>query len=234
MGLLGRKVGMTQAFDQKGEWAALSVVEVGPCVVVDKKTEARDGYTAVVLGFGEKAPRRTNKPQTGQFAKANTTPKRWLREVRLSAAETEQFEVGQTLTVDQVFDSGDFIDVTGTSKGKGFQGVMKRYNFSGFRATHGTHEYFRHGGSIGCRLTPGRTVKGKKMPGQMGNKRVTTQNLKVREVVGNRNLLLIPGSVPGAPDGLLVVKHAAKRPDVPFALRTPTAADAPADAAAEA
>jgi len=216
MGLLGKKIGMMQTFDKKGTWAAVSVVQMGPCVVLDVLTPEKNGYSAIRFGFDEKSERRTNKPLAGQFTRAKTTPKRFIREIRLVPEEAAKFSVGQTVSIGEVFQPGDFIDVTGISKGKGFQGVMKRYNFSGFKASHGTHEYFRHGGSIGCRLTPGRVFKGTKMPGQMGNRRNTTQNLVVSEVLEDQNLLLIKGSVPGAPDGYLVVRRAAKHPASPF------------------
>jgi large subunit ribosomal protein L3 len=229
MGLLGKKVGMMQDFDEKGNWSTFTVVEIGPCVVLDIKTEERDGYSAIKLGFGEQKAHRVNRPAAGIFHKADTTPKRVIREVRLTAEELQQFEIGQVLSVDQVFGGGESIDVTGTSKGKGFQGVMKRYHFSGFRATHGSHEYFRHGGSIGCRLTPGRVVKGRKMPGQMGNKRVTVQNLKVARVIADKNLVLISGAIPGAPGGVVMVKHAVKRMLPAFELLQPAAAPAPSD-----
>ena len=231
MGLLGKKVGMLQDFDDKGNWACYTVVETGPCVVLDIKNKDRDGYCAVKLGFDEQKPHRVTRPQMGVFAKANTTPKRFIREIRLNEEEAAQFEIGQTVALDQVFQTGDVLDITGTSKGKGFQGVMKRYHFSGFRATHGTHEYFRHGGSIGCRLTPGRVVKGRKMPGQMGNKRVTTQNVVIGRVLADKNVLLIKGSVPGAPGGYLVLKHATKRDLPPFELIAPVAPEAEGEAA---
>lgn len=233
MGLLGKKVGMTQTFDEKGNWVSLCVVEVGPCVVLDKKTAERDGYAAILLGFDELPTRRAKKPQLGLFNKVKTSPKRFLREIRLPVEDVEQFEVGQVLTVDQVFAPGDVVDITGTSRGKGFQGVMKRHHFSGFRSTHGTHEYFRHGGSIGCRLTPGRVHKGRRMPGQMGNRRVTVQNARVREVLPERNLLLMPNAIPGPPDAYVMVKLAAKRPPRPFVLKV-TAPVEPAAPAEEA
>ena len=233
MGLLGKKVGMVQDFDDKGNWAAYTVVECGPCVVLDIKTEERDGYWAIKLGFDDQKPHRVNRPDMGVFAKAKSDPKRWVREIRLSKEEAQQFEVGQVLTPEQVFRAGDPIDVTGTSKGKGFQGVMKRYHFRGIRATHGSHEYFRHGGSIGCRLTPGRVAKGRKMPGQMGNKRVTTQNLSVNEVIGDKGLVLIRGAVPGAPGGYVTVKHATKTLRGSFQLIQPAAPAQEAAAAAE-
>lgn len=216
MGLLGKKVGMTQSFDNTGACVPVCVIETGPCVVLDVKTPQRDGYSAIQLGFDDKPERLTKRPQAGTFKRAKTSPKRFIREIRLE--ETSQFEIGQTLTVGQVFQPGDLVDATGTSKGKGFQGVMKRYHFGGFKASHGTHEYFRHGGSIGCRLTPGRVVKGKKMSGQMGNRRVTVQNIEVLEVIEDKNLLLLGGGVPGPPNGYLVVRQAAKR--APHAVRT--------------
>ncbi len=235
MGLLGKKVGMTQDFTEKGIYQALSAVEVGPCVVLDVMTPGRNGYSAVKLGFDIIKEKRCKKPNMGVFLKAKTAPRRFVREIRLPNAEAEKFEVGQTVTLDEVFKPGDIIDATGVSKGKGFQGVMKRYHFRGFRATHGTHEYFRHGGSIGCRLTPGRVYKGKKMPGQMGNKKVTVQNLMVVEVVADKNVLLIKGAVPGAPDGYLVIKQSAKRAARPFEAKAkPEPAPAPVPEAPEA
>jgi len=219
MGLLGKKIGMTQSFDAKGEWLPLCAVQTGPCVVLSVKTLDRDGYAAVQFGFDDMSERRTKKPAAGIFAKAKTQPKRFVHEIRLTPAETAQFQVGQTVTVDQVFSPGDIIDVIGVSRGKGFQGVMKRHHFSGFRASHGTHEYFRHSGSIGCRLTPGHVHKGKRMPGQMGNKRVTVQNLRVMEVLPEKNLLILKGAVPGSPLGYVTLRKAAKRPTRPFTLK---------------
>lgn len=218
MGLLGKKVGMLQDFDEKGVWASYSVVEVGPCVVVDIKTQARDGYSAIKLGFDDQKPHRVNKPEKGVFAKADTAPKRYVREIRLSEEECAQFKVGQTLSLDEVFQDNDTLDIIGTSKGKGYQGVMKRHNFHGTHATHGAHEVYRHGGSIGCRLTPGHTVKGRKMAGQMGNKRVTVQNIGIGRLVADKNLLLLKGAVPGAPGSYVTLKHASKRLLPPFEL----------------
>lgn len=236
MGLLGRKLGMTQTYDDKGAWHALTVVEVGPCVVLDIMTQQRNGYSAVQIAFEEQKAHRVSRPVAGQFAKASTTPKRFIREIRLSPEELEQFQVGQTVSADQVFQAGDLIDVTGTSRGKGFQGVMKRYHFSGFRATHGTHEYFRHGGSIGCRLTPGRVYRGRKMPGQMGNRTVTVQNVRIHRVLPERNAVLIQGALPGAPGAVLTVRLGAKRHKGAFELiqAAPPAPEASAQAAPDA
>jgi large subunit ribosomal protein L3 len=216
MGLLGKKVGMTQQFDAKGAWACLCVVQTGPCVVLEVKNQKKHGYSAIQIGFDDKSERRTSRPLAGIFAKAGTTPKRFVREIRLDEEDAARFKPGMSLNAGQIFHPGDVIDVIGTSKGKGFQGVMKRYHFSGFRGTHGTHEYFRHGGSVGCRLTPGRVHRGKRMGGQMGNVRVTVQNLKVVEVLDEKNLLLLSGAVPGAPDTYLIIQHAAKRAPRPF------------------
>lgn len=224
MGLLGKKVGMTQTFDAKGEWVPLCVIETGPCVVLDVKNMDRDGYAAVKLGFDDKPPRLTSRPEAGLFTKAQTTPKRFVREIRLAADEAGRFTVGQTLNVAQVFRKGDQVDVTGISIGKGFQGVMKRHHFQGNVGSHGTHEYFRHGGSIGCRLTPGRVHKGKRMSGQMGNRRVTVQNLKVVDVIPEKNLLLLSGGVPGKPAAYLVVKMAIKHQARPADLEPAPAA----------
>lgn len=204
MGILGRKIGMTQVFAEDGSAVPVTVLRAGPCVVLQKKTPENDGYSAVQFGFDEKPPRLTSRPDAGHFAKAQSTPRRFVREVRLPEAPAH--EVGATVRVGDVFKKGDRVDVIGTSKGKGFQGVMRRYHFSGFRATHGTHEYFRHPGSIGCRLTPGRVHKGKRMPGHMGHRRVTSQNLLVVAVDGEQDLLLVRGAVPG-PNGAYVIVH---------------------------
>jgi large subunit ribosomal protein L3 len=190
----------------------VTVVATGPCVVLRKFTLDKDGYSAIQLGFDDKRASRTTRPEMGKFAKADTDPKRFVREIRLAPELADKFEVGQAIKVDEVFAAGDIIDVTGTSKGKGFQGVIKKYNFRGGKATHGVHEAYRHGGSIGMRLTPGRVVKGKKMAGQMGNYRVTTQNIKVVSVRPDDNLMLIHGGIPGSKNGYVVMKYANKKP----------------------
>lgn len=211
MGLLGKKVGMTQIFTDDGLRVPVTVVSTGPCVVLAKRTPDKDGYAAIQLGFDDQRASRMNRPDMGRFEKADTEPKRFVREIRLTPEAMEKFEVGQAIKVDDVFAEGDIIDVTGTSKGKGFQGVMKKYSFRGGKASHGVHEAYRHGGSIGCRLTPGRVAKGKKMPGQMGNHRATTQNIKVVSVRPDDNLLLIRGGIPGAKNGYVVIKYATKK-----------------------
>ncbi|MGH7822754.1 MAG: 50S ribosomal protein L3 [Candidatus Binatia bacterium] len=205
IGLIGKKLGMTQVFAPSGELVPVTVIEAGPCTVVQKRAEAPDGYTAVQLGFGERKPQRMTKADRGHRQKSGKLPG-WLREFR----DVDGFEVGQEVRVADVFKNGDRVDVTGVSKGKGYAGVIKRHRFSGFPATHGTHEYFRHGGSIGNRSFPGRVFKGKRMAGQLGNERVTTQNLMVVEVRPEQNLLLVRGAVPGAPDGIVIIRPAVK------------------------
>lgn len=208
MGILGQKLGMTQVFVEDGSAVPVTVLRTASCVVLQRKTPDNDGYCAVQLGLDEKPPRTTNRPDAGHFAKAKTTPKRFVREVRLDAPAT--MEPGQEVRVDELFKKGDRVDVIGTSKGKGFQGVMRRHNFSGFRASHGTHEYFRHSGAIGCRLTPGRVHKGKRMPGHMGHARSTSQNLLVVAVDAEQDLLLVRGAIPGPSGAYVLVRGAIK------------------------
>lgn len=211
MGLLGRKLGMTQFFRDDGEVVAVTLIQAGPCSVLQVKTsDGSDGYNAVQLGFGEQKEHRVSKPQKGHFAKAGVSVKRAVKELRVSKDKASSLERGQTLSVNDVFQVGQKIDVTGTSKGRGFAGVMKRYHFAGFIRTHGTHEFFRHGGSIGTRLTPGMVLKGKKMPGQMGNAKTTVQNLVVERIDEERNLIMVRGGVPGPNGGLVVVRDAVK------------------------
>jgi large subunit ribosomal protein L3 len=210
-GLLGKKIGITSIFTATGDRTPVTAIHAGPCVVLDKLTADKHGYSAVKLGFGEKLLRRTKKPELGLFTKANVAPQRYVREVRLEAADLEKFEVGKTVPLTTVFAPMSYVDVEGTSKGKGFQGVMKRHHMPGFRATHGTHEFFRHGGSIGCRLTPGKVHKGKRMGGHMGDVKKTVQNLVLLEVDEAQNLLLIQGSIPGGRNGFVVVRNAKKK-----------------------
>src|SRR5262249_21145650 len=166
IGLLGKKIGMTQVFADDGEAVPVTVIQTGPNHVIGTRTMERDGYTALVLGFDEKPLRLANKAELGSVKVANVKPQRFIREIRLDAAEVAKFTVGQTLTAKDVFADGAAVDVEGTSKGKGYQGVIKKHHMSGMTRAHGTHEYFRHGGSIGCRLTPQRVHKGKRMAGQ--------------------------------------------------------------------
>ncbi|ABF46162.1 50S ribosomal protein L3 [Deinococcus geothermalis] len=201
-GILGTKIGMTQIW--KGDRAVpVTVVLAGPCPVVQRKTKLTDGYEAVQLGFAPKSEKRVNRPELGHFKKAGVAPMRFLREFRDFAPE------GDTVNVD-IFAEGEKIDATGTSKGKGTQGVMKRWNFAGGPASHGSKKWHRRPGSIGQRKTPGRVYKGKRMAGHMGMERVTVQNLEVVEVRADENLILVKGAIPGANGGLVMLRQAAK------------------------
>src|SRR5512143_856160 len=207
-GLIGKKVGMTQFYNADGNVIPVTVIQTGPCVVVQKKEKDRDGYTALQVGFGSKKSQGMNKPLQGHMAKAGKGGFAVLKEFRLD--DVSQYEIGQEIKVADLFKAGDLIDVSGTSKGHGFSGVIKRWSFGGFPGSHGTHEYFRHGGSIGNRSFPGRVRKGKKMAGHWGNERVSVQNLEVVEVRSEQNLMLVRGAVPGAKQGVVVVRRASK------------------------
>lgn len=207
-GLIGKKIGMTQVFGADGIVVPVTVIRTGPCVVVQKKETGRDGYNAVQIGFGNKKNQRVNKPEQGHMVKAGKGAFQVLREFRLQ--DVGQYEVGQEIKAADIFKAGDRIDVSGTSKGRGFAGVIKRWSFSGFPASHGTHEYFRHGGSIGNRSYPGRVFKGKKMAGHWGNEKVSVQNLEVVGIRPEENLLLVKGAVPGAKRGILIIRRAVK------------------------
>lgn len=209
MGLLGKKLGMTQIFNDDGKAVQVTVVQAGPCTIV----QVRDGggpYHALQLGFDEGKAKSFTKPLRGHFAKAGTPSFRFLKEVRLSGDEVKNYTSGQVLGA-SVFQEGEFVDVCGVSKGKGFAGVIKRHHFHGSPGSHGTHEYFRHGGSIGQHSFPGRVFKGLGMAGHLGNARATVQNLKVVKVLEDKNLLLIGGAVPGANGGYLVLRKAIKK-----------------------
>jgi large subunit ribosomal protein L3 len=206
IGLLGKKLGMARVFADDGRWIEVTLVEAGPCTVVQRKTSDTDGYEAVQLGFGERKENRTKKPQAGHFAKADVKPKKTLREFRVEAEA--EYKAGDEVKVD-VFEPGDRIDVSGTSKGKGFQGVIKRHGYGGGPGGHGSH-FHRAPGSIGTSATPSKVQKGRPLPGQMGNKRVTVQNLEVVRVDVEKNLLAVRGHVPGASGGLLVLRKTAK------------------------
>jgi large subunit ribosomal protein L3 len=205
-GLLGKKIGMTQIFNERGETVPVTVVEAGPCVVTQVRTKENDGYEAVQIGFGDARPRTLSKPEVGHLKNVGRVV-RHLREFQ--ADDIAGYEVGAVLNAD-VFQKGERVDVTGTSKGKGFAGVVKRYHFAGGRKTHGQSDRHRHPGSIGNDTTPGRVLKGKRMGGRMGGKRVTVQGLEVVEVDTERHLLLIKGSIPGARNGLVMVRRAVK------------------------
>lgn len=206
--LIGTKLGMTQVFDEEGRAVPVTVVEAGPCVVTQIRTPERDGYAAVQIGYGEIKESRVPKPLKGHFVKASVEPTRHLVEIRTDDAGS--YEVGSNLTVD-VFQPGDWVDVIGTSKGKGFAGVMKRHNFHGLKASHGTERKHRSAGSVGAGTTPGRVFKGQKGAGRMGNERVTVLSQQIVEADAGKNLLLIKGAVPGPTGGLVMVRTAAKK-----------------------
>ncbi|MGI5323557.1 50S ribosomal protein L3 [Actinomadura nitritigenes] len=206
-GVLGEKLGMTQVFDDEGRIVPVTVVQAGPCVVTQLRTQEKDGYTAVQIGYGQIDPRKVNKPRTGHFEKAGVTPRRYLVELR--SDDTTEFELGQEITAG-VFEAGQKIDVTGTSKGKGTAGVMKRHGFKGLSASHGTQRKHRSPGSIGGCATPGRVFKGLRMAGRHGNARTTVQNLTLHAVDAEKNLLLIKGAVPGPNGAVVLVRDAVK------------------------
>lgn len=209
-GVIGRKLGMTQVFTNDGTVVACTVVEARP-VVVGKRTKEKDGYDALILGLDPRKEKHLNKPLEGFFKKANTAPQRNLRELRCNAEYAAGFEVGQELKVEEIFQEGQFVDVQGISKGHGFTGVVRRHNFAGNIQTHGTHEYRRHGGSIGTRMTPGRVKLGQKMGGQTGNVTFSVLSQRVVKVVPDQNLILIRGGVPGSRNGIVLVRGAVKR-----------------------
>lgn len=208
-GIIGKKVGMTQVFDDRGEVIPVTVIEAGPCYVAQIKTVERDGYTAVQLGFDETKSKRLTKPQLQHLQKSNLPALRHLRELRVQEEDLADLEEGGKVTVD-VFEVGEYVDVTGTTKGKGFAGVVKRHGFSGGPKTHGQSDRLRAPGSIGACTTPGRVFKGMRMAGRMGGERVTIQGLKVELVDPERNLLAVRGAVPGAKNGLVLIRQARK------------------------
>jgi large subunit ribosomal protein L3 len=209
-GLLGKKLGMTQVFNPNGFLIGVTAIEVGPCVVVQKRTEEKDGYVALQLGFDEKKETRTKRPDLGHFNKAKTTPKRLLKEFRVSKETADKYEVGDTLGLADLA-VGDIIDISGTSIGKGFTGVVKRYGFHGGKDTHGVHEAYRHGGSLGQNMTPARVMKGKKMAGHKGNKKITIQNIEVVRVFPEDNLIFVRGPIPGGKNSYLSIRPAVKK-----------------------
>jgi len=207
VGILGRKLGMSQVFREDGRVIPVTVIEAGPCNVLQLKTKTKDGYDAVQIGFGEKKEKNINKPDLGKFKKINVSPKRFVREIR--TLPEQKFELGQQIKVD-IFAAGDAVDVVGTSIGKGFQGGMKRWHWKGGKKTHGSMSH-RRPGSIGSSTTPGRVIRGHHLPGRMGGDIVTVQNLEVVKIDADNNLLLLEGAVPGATNSLLVIKKAKKR-----------------------
>ncbi len=206
-GLIGKKIGMTQLFDENGKVIPVTVVEAGPCTVVQKKTVENDGYAAVQVGYGDVKITRVNKPEAGHFKKANVAPKKVLREFRLE--DTDALNVGDVLKAD-VFAAGDRVDVVGTSKGKGTAGAIKRWNFSRLKESHGTGPVARHAGSLGACSDPSRVYKGKKLAGHLGHERVTVQNLDIVKVDAENNLIAIKGGIPGPKGGLVIIKDSVK------------------------
>lgn len=203
-GLIGKKIGMTSVYNADGQALACTVIETGPCVVTQVRSVEKDGYAAVQLGFGEKKEKHTNKPDMGHFKKAGTTPKRKLVEFK---EFDRAFNLGETLVAGDVFGEGDFVDVVGTAKGRGFQGVVKRHGFGGVGGqTHGQHNRGRHPGSIGACSFPSRVFKGLRMAGRMGGNRVKVQNLRVLRVMPEQNLLVVSGSVPGAKNSYVIIE----------------------------
>jgi large subunit ribosomal protein L3 len=201
MGLIGRKIGMTQLFDEKGDIVPVTVVEAGPCTVTEIRTSERDGYTALQLGFGTNKEKRFTKPYLGQFTKRNLPPSRHLREFRIS--DVSAFTLGQTLNA-AVFEKGEHVDVEGTTKGRGFAGIIKRHGFKGGHASHGP-TMGREPGSIGSSAYPSRVIKGKRLPGRMGGKPLTSKNLMVAGVDAEQNVLLVRGAIPGPTNGLVFI-----------------------------
>jgi large subunit ribosomal protein L3 len=207
-GLLGTKLGMTQVWDENNKLVPVTVIEIAPNVVTQLRTPEKDGYEAVQIAAGAIDPRKVNQPASGHFKAAGVTPRRHLAEVR--TADASSYELGQELTADGTFEAGQLVDVVGTSKGKGFAGVMKRHNFKGVSASHGSHRNHRKPGSIGASSTPSRVFKGMRMAGRMGGERVTVLNLRVHAVDAEKGLLLVKGAVPGARGRLVFVRNAVK------------------------
>ncbi len=214
-GLIGKKVGMTQVFNDEGNLVPVTVIDITTCTVVGKRTPEKDQYSAITLGFGEIREKILNKPRLGFFKKGGAPLRRHLKEFRVTPDEAATFNVGDAVKTD-MFPKGTLVDVTGVTKGRGFAGVMRRWNFKGSQTkTHGTHEYQRHPGAIGQRKTPGRVYPNKKMPGHYGVEQVTTQNLTIVDVDAEKGLLLVKGAVPGHNDAIVYV-----RPSIKLAMRT--------------
>lgn len=209
-GLIGRKIGMIQVLEEDGTVIPCTVIQSN-AVVLGKRTLDKDGYTALILGLGERKEKRTSKPLGGFFKKTGVSPKQVVQELRCTAAALDSQEVGQAFKLDGIFEQGQFVDVQSVSRGKGFAGVIKRHNFKGSPGSHGTHEYFRHPGSIGTNMTPGRVLPGRKLPGQMGNKITSVLNQKVVRIVAEENVILVRGGVPGGTGGTVVVRGAIKK-----------------------
>ena len=210
-GIIGKKLGMTQLYKDDGTVQRVTVLDMSEVAVVGKRTMATDGYNALVFGLKDAKEKHLTKPELGAFKKKNVTPKRELRELRCTEEFSAKFELGQPFKLDEIFQVGQRVDTRGITNGRGFTGVMRRWNFCGAATdTHGTHEYHRHGGSIGTNMTPGRTLPNTKMPGQYGNEKVSIHNLKVARIDADKGLLMIEGGIPGSKNGIVLVRHAVK------------------------
>jgi large subunit ribosomal protein L3 len=209
-GIIGKKLGMTQLYKEDGTVQRVTVVDTSSLQVVGKRTKEKDGYTALVLGLTDAKEKHLSKAALGSFKKANVTPKRLVQELRCDEEFAGKFEVGGAVNLGEVFEAGQIVDAQGTTRGRGFSGVVRRWSFAGFVQTHGTHEYRRHGGSIGTNMTPGRTLPNLKMPGQYGNETVSVLNLRVARVDAEKNLLMIEGGIPGPRNGYVLVRHGVK------------------------
>jgi large subunit ribosomal protein L3 len=215
-GVIGKKLGFVPLFQADGSVARVTVIEAGPVVVAGKRTQAKDGYNALIFAFQDAKEKHLTAPVKGQFEKGllagtKAAPKRIIKELRCSEEFSNKFEVGATVKLDDVFQVGQLVDVQGRTRGRGFTGVMRRWNFAGFVRTHGTHEYRRHGGSIGTNMTPGRTLPNIKMGGHYGDETVSVLNLKVVQIDNEKNLIMVDGGVPGSKNGLVLVRHAVKK-----------------------
>jgi large subunit ribosomal protein L3 len=209
-GIIGKKLGMTQLYKEDGTVQRVTVIDTSSLQVVGKRTKEKDGYTAVMFGIFDAKEKHLSKASLGAFKKSNVTPKRTVRELRCDDAFAGKFEVGAAVNLSDVFEVGQIIDAQGITRGRGFTGVVRRWGFAGFVQTHGTHEYRRHGGSIGTNMTPGRTLPNMKMPGQYGNEQVTVLNVRVARIDAEKNLLMIDGGIPGARNSLVIVRHGVK------------------------
>jgi large subunit ribosomal protein L3 len=209
-GIIGKKLGMTHLYKEDGTLQRVTVVDTSSLQVVGKRTKEKDGYTALIFGIYDAKEKHLTKAESGSFKKANVTAKRELRELRCEEDFAAKFEIGGTVPLGDIFQPGQIVDAQGTTRGRGFSGVVRRWSFAGFVQTHGTHEYRRHGGSIGTNMTPGRTLPNIKMPGQYGNETVSILNLKIARVDADKNLLMVEGGIPGATNGLVLVRHGVK------------------------
>jgi large subunit ribosomal protein L3 len=210
-GIFGKKLGATQIFKADGNVAACTVIDVSELVVVGHRTVEKDGYSALVLGYGKRKATRTSKPLAGQFKKAGVEPTQHVKEFRLAAEEVAKYAVGSKLDLNAIFTVGQYVDAQGYTRGRGFTGVMRRWNFAGGVGSHGTHEYFRHGGSIGTNMTPGRTLPNVKMGGHYGDEKTTIHNLKIAKIDAEKGLLLVEGGIPGSRNQMVTVRGAVKR-----------------------